>query len=175
MKKNILLLSTILIATAVTPIALQAKDVNVTKNKNNQSLKIGDKLNLNSATEFTQTNDGIYYKTIKSGSGKPACKGETLTVHYTGYLLVRKMDNKRNNEYFVGSKFDSSVDRNQPFKFNLGMRQVISGWDKMLATMKKGEIRIVVLPSKEAYGSRGTGSIPADSSLIFEIEFISAD
>jgi|GEM_PF-815403 len=175
MKKSILFLSAFSIISITTTINLQAKEINVTKNKNNQSLKIGDKLNLNSATEFTHTNDGIYYKTIKAGTGKPACKGEKLTVHYTGYLLVRKMDNKRSNEYSVGAKFDSSVDRNQPFKFNLGMRQVISGWDKMLATMKVGETRVIVLPSKEAYGNRATGNIPADSSLIFEIEFIAAN
>ena len=174
MKKRILLLSAIFLTFVTTTIELQAREVNLTKNKNNQSLKIGDKLNLSSSTEYTHTNDDIYYKTIKSGSGKPAYKGETLTVHYTGWSLVSKMNDKKQTEYFVGSKFDSSHDRNQPFAFQLGMRQVISGWDKMLATMKKGEVRIVVLPSKEAYGNRATGNIAANSSLIFEIEFISA-
>ena len=84
------------------------------------------------------------------------------------------MNDKKQTEYFVGPKFDSSYDRNQTFKFKLGMRQVISGWDKMLATMKPGEKRIVVLPAKEAYGTRATGNIAANSTLIFEIEFISA-
>jgi len=173
MKKNILLLLSLLSIITVNS-TIQARDVNVTKNKNNQSLKVGDKLNLNSATEFTKTNDDIYYKTIKSGSGKSPYKGENLTVHYTGWTLVSKMNDKKQIEFFVGPKFDSSYDRNQTFQFKLGMRQVISGWDKMLATMKVGEKRIVVLPSKEAYGSRATGNIAANSSLIFEIEFISA-
>ena len=175
MKKCILLLSTLLFVAVAVPTNLQAaKDPKLTKNDNNQPLKIGDKLNLNSSTEFTQTNDGIYYKTVKAGTGKAPFKGEKLTVHYTGHFLVKKMNDKKQTEYFVGEIFDSSVHRKQPFTFTLGMRQVISGWDKMLATMKKGEVRIVVLPSKEAYGSRATGTIPADSSLIFIIEFISA-
>lgn len=174
MKKCILFVSAFLLAvTALHVHEIGARDINLEKNKSNYPLKVGDKLNLESS-EFIKTNDGIYYKTIKSGSGKSPFKGEELTVHYSGYLLVRKMNDKKNNEYFVGNKFDSSVDRKQPFKFKLGMRQVISGWDKMLATMKKGEVRLVVLPSKEAYGSRATGTIPADSSLIFEIELISA-
>jgi len=176
MKKRILFLSALLLNVATTTMVLQAaKEFNLTKNKNNQSLKIGDKLNLNSSTEFTKTNDDIWYKTIKVGSGKPAYKGESLTVHYDGWSLVTKMNDKKQTEYFVGSKFDSSRDRNQAFTFKLGMRQVISGWDKMLATMKPGEVRIVVLPSKEAYGNRATGKIAANSTLIFEIEFISAE
>jgi len=173
MKKCILLFSLFLIISSTTFVIQASKDINLTKNKNNQSLKIDDKLNLNSS-EFTKTNDDIYFKTIKSGSGKAPYKGEILTVHYTGWTLISKMNDKKQIEYFVGPKFDSSRDRNQEFKFKLGMRQVISGWDKMLATMKPGEKRIVVLPSKEAYGNRATGNIAANSSLIFEIEFISA-
>lgn len=175
MKKSILALSSLFLITTLSPVIIQAiREPKLTKNDNNQPFKLGDKLNLNSATEFTQTNDGIYYKTIKSGTGKLPCKGEMLTVHYTGHFLVKKMNDKKQMEYFVGEIFDSSVQRQKPFSFRLGMRQVISGWDKMLATMKPGEKRIVVLPSKEAYGNRAQGHIPADASLIFIIEFISA-
>lgn len=173
MKKCILLLSAALLIQSVVPTNLQAKEPKLTKNSNNHSIKVGDKLNLNSSTEFTQTNDGIHYKTLKSGTGKSPLRGEKLTVHYTGHLLVKKMNDKKQIEFFVGEIFDSSVHRGKTFSFDLGMRQVISGWDKMLATMKPGEIRLVVLPSKEAYGSRGQGHIPADASLIFVIEFIS--
>lgn len=174
MKKCILLFSTLFIIAITQPVIICAKkEPKLTKNSNDQLLHIGDKINLNSSTEFTQTNDNIYYKTIKAGTGKLAFRGEQLTVHYTGHFLVKKMNDKKHMEYFVGEIFDSSVKRNKPFSFNLGMRQVISGWDKMLATMKPGEIRVVILPSKEAYGSRGQGHIPADASLIFVIEFIS--
>ncbi|WP_162801732.1 FKBP-type peptidyl-prolyl cis-trans isomerase [Candidatus Chromulinivorax destructor] len=175
MKKSILVLSTLFFLSALSPVLVQSgREAKLTKNDNKQPFTTGDKLNLNSATEFTQTNDGIYYKTIKSGTGKLPCKGEVLTVHYTGYFLVKKMNDKKQIEYSIGEVFDSSVQRQKPFSFRLGMRQVISGWDKMLATMKPGEKRIVVLPSKEAYGNRAQGHIPADASLIFIIEFISA-
>jgi FKBP-type peptidyl-prolyl cis-trans isomerase len=127
------------------------------------SMTPGDILNL---SEFTSMPSGIKYKIIKKGSGDKAVKGEIVTVHYTGWLLV---DGKK-----VGLKFDSSFDRHQPFSFKLGSNQVIPGWEISLADMKVGETRIVVLPSKQAYGSRATASIPADSTLIFEINVIKA-
>ncbi len=125
-------------------------------------LKTGEHLPL---AEFTKTNSGIMYKTTKAGTGKKPLAGEMLTVHYDGYLL----DGTK-----VGLKFDSSVDRDMPFKFKLGARQVITGWEISLADMKMGETRVVILPAKEAYGSRATSKIPANSSLIFEITLIQA-
>jgi len=162
-KKNIMLLSVILLGAS--SMALEAKDIakNCVKTKNAVSIHSGDVLNL---SDFTKSKSGIMYKTVKKGSGEKPCLGETVVVHYTGYLLV---DGKK-----VGAKFDSSRDRDMTFSFKLGSRQVIAGWEMSLADMKIGEERIVVLPSKHAYGSRATSKIPADSSLIFEISLIKA-
>lgn len=125
------------------------------------SIKPSDILTL---SEFTKTNNGIMYKIVKKGTGEKPLKGEALVVNYSGYLLV---DGKK-----VGLKFDSSLDRNTPFSFKLGAGQVIPGWDIMLAEMKVGETRIIILPSKFAYGNRTLAKIPADSSLIFEITLL---
>lgn len=126
-------------------------------------LKTGEKLHL---SEFTKRPDGIMYKIIKKGSGAKACPGEKVTVHYTGYFLEQGTK--------VGKKFDSSVDRDTPFSFKLGVGQVIKGWDIMVAEMEIGESVIVILPSNFAYGFRGTPGIPGDSTLIFEITVLKA-
>lgn len=127
-------------------------------------IKQGDFLDLNA---FTKLDSGISYLITQKGAGAKPFSGETVTVHYTGWLL------QGNNE--VGKKFDSSVDRGQHFEFPLGMGYVIKGWDLSVADMKIGEKRIVILPSILAYGSRGAGaSIPANATLIFEIELFGA-
>lgn len=169
MKKNIALLATMLLSShAIVMQAESPKEVNdatsrLVKSKEIAPIKTGDSLVL---SEFTKTNTGIMYKIVKKGSGEKPLLGETLVVHYSGYLLV---DGKK-----VGSQFDSSFKRNMPFSFKLGAHQVISGWEISLADMKMGETRIVILPSKHAYGNRATSQIPADSSLIFEITLIKA-
>ena len=171
MKRTILLSALLLTAYSM---ALQAKEASNTteeapvkiakkSTKESTALKPGDTLVL---SEFTKTNSGIMYKITKKGAGDKPCLGENVVVHYTGYLLV---DGKK-----VGFKFDSSLDRDMPFNFKLGARQVITGWEITLADMKIGEERIVILPSKHAYGNRATSKIPADSSLIFEITLIKA-
>lgn len=170
-KPKILALSAILLSTNL--MMLEAKEAKKTtdapakvtkvKLKESTALKSGDLLTL---SEFTKTNSGIMYKITKKGTGNKPCLGETVVVHYTGYLLV---DGKK-----VGIKFDSSVDRDMPFSFKLGARQVITGWEISLADMKIGEERIVILPAKHAYGNRATSKIPADSTLIFEISLIKA-
>lgn len=106
------------------------------------------------------TNSGIRYVVKKEGTGKTPPSGTKVTVHYTGMFMD-------------GRKFDSSVDRNQPFEFTVGARQVIPGWDETVLSMKKGEKREIILPPDMAYGSRGAGGvIPPDSWLIFEVELI---
>lgn len=127
------------------------------------SIKPGDILNI---SDFTKMPSGIMYKTIKKSNGLKTIKGENLVVHYSGFLLL---DGKK-----VGLKFDSSLDRNQPFTFKLGSNTVIQGWEISLADMKVGETRLVIIPSKLGYGSRAMSSIPADSTLIFEITLIKA-
>ena len=100
----------------------------------------------------------------KVGAGREAEKGLTVTVHYTGWLY-------ENGE--KTTKFDSSVDRREPFSFVLGVGQVIKGWDNGVSGMQIGGSRTIVIPSDMGYGSRGAGSvIPPNSDLIFEVELI---
>lgn len=98
---------------------------------------------------------------IKVGTGEEAKAGDVVSVHYTGTLTD-------------GKKFDSSVDRNQPFEFTLGAGQVIKGWDQGVAGMKVGGKRKLTIPSDLAYGDRAVGGvIPAGATLLFDVELIS--
>ncbi len=117
--------------------------------------------------DFSTSKHGIKYKIIKSSDEQKAQLGDIVTVHYSGYLLTGVNQ--------VGKKFDSSLDRGEPFQFNLGARQVIEGWELTLADMKIGEERIVILPPQLAYGNRAISIIPANSFLIFDIKLISAE
>jgi FKBP-type peptidyl-prolyl cis-trans isomerase len=93
------------------------------------------------------------------GTGDEAVVGKTVTVNYVGTLAD-------------GTKFDSSYDRNEPFDFALGQGQVIKGWDQGVAGMKVGGKRKLVIPPDLAYGAQGQGSIPANSTLTFEVELL---
>ena len=100
----------------------------------------------------------------KVGDGREAEKGLTVTVHYTGWLYE---DGKKT------TKFDSSVDRREPFSFVLGVGQVIKGWDNGVSGMQVGGSRTIIIPSSMGYGTRGAGNvIPPNSDLIFEVELI---
>ena len=112
------------------------------------------------------TNTGLQYHDIKPGSGTAAQTGDTVLVHYTGWL--QNADGSR------GSKFDSSRDRGQPFPFTLGQGQVIKGWEEGVRGMKVGGQRRLIIPSVLGYGARGAagGMIPPNSTLIFEVELL---
>ena len=101
------------------------------------------------------------------GTGREAEPGFNVSVHYTGWLYDEKASD------FKGKKFDSSVDRGQPFKFDLGAGQVIQGWDEGFAGMKIGGKRTLIIPSEMGYGARGAGgAIPPNATLIFDVELL---
>jgi FKBP-type peptidyl-prolyl cis-trans isomerase FkpA len=106
------------------------------------------------------TASGLQYEILQAGNGAEAQAGQQVTVHYTGWLTN-------------GSKFDSSLDRNQPFRFALGKRMVIGGWDEGVAGMKVGEKRKLTIPPQLGYGAAGAGGvIPPNATLIFEVELL---
>ena len=104
---------------------------------------------------------------VKPGDGAMATSGSDVTVHYTGWLYDEKAPDLR------GAKFDSSVDRDEPFTFLLGAGQVIRGWDEGVAGMKIGGKRKLLIPSDLGYGRSGAGAaIPPNASLVFEVELL---
>ena len=106
------------------------------------------------------TSTGLKYIVVKKGKGKKSQAGKIAEVHYTGWLLD-------------GKKFDSSRDRDTPFEFTLGARQVIAGWDEGVALMKIGDQYRFILPPELAYGERGAGDvIPPNSTLVFDVELL---
>ena len=107
------------------------------------------------------TASGLQYEDLKVGSGQLPKTGQTVTVHYTGTLVD-------------GKKFDSSRDRNEPFKFQIGLAQVIAGWDEGVGSMRKGGHRKLIIPAKLGYGDKGAGNglIPAGATLIFDVELL---
>lgn len=106
------------------------------------------------------TPSGLSYQDAKVGTGAAPVKGKSVKVHYTGWLVN-------------GTKFDSSVDRKEPFSFNIGAGQVIPGWDEGVMTMKVGGKRRLTIPANLGYGARGAGGvIPPNATLIFDVELL---
>lgn len=109
--------------------------------------------------EYTTTPSGLQYAVIKAGEGAIAESGDMVSVHYTGWLED-------------GTMFDSSLKRGDPFEFPLGQGQVIQGWDEGVAGMQVGEQRQLRIPGKLGYGATGQGDIPANATLIFDVELL---
>jgi FKBP-type peptidyl-prolyl cis-trans isomerase len=118
--------------------------------------------NLNDRDKERETmSGGLQSEDLKVGSGAEAKSGHTVAVHYTGWLTN-------------GTKFDSSLDRGQPFSFQLGAGRVIKGWDEGVAGMKVGGQRKLTIPPELGYGARGAGAvIPPGATLVFEVELLS--
>lgn len=109
------------------------------------------------------TESGLQYLDTVVGTGATPAKGQEVTVHYTGTLVD-------------GTKFDSSVDRGQPFSFTIGVGQVIQGWDEGVMTMKVGGKRKLMIPANLGYGARGAGSaIPPNAQLNFDVELLGVE
>lgn len=106
------------------------------------------------------TDSGLKYEDLLEGEGAAAEAGQTVSVHYTGWLTD-------------GSKFDSSVDRNEPFRFGLGRGMVIRGWDEGVQGMRVGGKRKLTIPPQLGYGAQGAGGvIPPNATLVFEVELL---
>jgi len=110
------------------------------------------------------TPSGLQITDTKVGTGASPRTGQTCVMHYTGWLYENGAK---------GKKFDSSVDRGEPFEFPIGARRVIAGWDEGVATMKVGGKRTLIIPPSLGYGARGAGGvIPPNATLIFDVELL---
>ena len=113
------------------------------------------------------TESGLIYEDLTQGEGEPAKAGQTVSVHYTGWLHDPEAADQR------GRKFDSSKDRGQPFAFGLGGGEVIGGWDEGVQGMQVGGTRVLTIPPELGYGARGAGGvIPPHATLVFEVELL---
>ncbi|HEY9738536.1 MAG TPA: FKBP-type peptidyl-prolyl cis-trans isomerase [Trichocoleus sp.] len=121
----------------------------------------GEDTPIMSEENLATTESGLQYVDIVEGTGAMPQPGQRVTVHYTGTL-----EN--------GTKFDSSRDRGRPFSFNIGVGQVIKGWDEGVGTMRVGGQRKLIIPPELGYGARGAGGvIPPNATLIFDVELLS--
>ena len=120
---------------------------------------------------FEQAEGGLGIDDVTVGSGAQAKAGDRVKVHYTGWLWQADAAEPEGGK--AGSRFDSSLDRNQPFTFRLGAGEVISGWDKGVAGMKVGGKRRLLIPASMGYGARGAGGvIPPNATLLFDVELL---
>ena len=111
-----------------------------------------------------KTGSGLQFEDTKPGAGASPKTGQTCVMHYTGWLYENGAK---------GKKFDSSVDRGQPFEFPIGQGRVIAGWDEGVSTMKVGGKRTLIIPPQLGYGARGAGGvIPPNATLMFDVELL---
>ncbi|HEV3163017.1 MAG TPA: FKBP-type peptidyl-prolyl cis-trans isomerase [Isosphaeraceae bacterium] len=117
--------------------------------------------------KMKKSDSGLRHQDLKEGTGAKPQTGQRCKMHYTGWLWE---DGKK------GSKFDSSLDRGQPFSFTLGQGMVIKGWDEGVATMKVGGKRLLLIPPDLGYGQQGAGGvIPPNATLLFEVDLLGVE
>jgi FKBP-type peptidyl-prolyl cis-trans isomerase len=152
---------TVKIISTTTDAALKAEELKAEKENAMKENEVIAKYIADKQITPSKSSSGLMYIITEPGSGEQAQAGKTVKVHYTGRLLD-------------GTKFDSSLDRNDPIEFKLGQGMVIKGWDEGLALLKVGGKALLIIPSNLAYGSRGAGGvIPPFSPLTFEVELVS--
>jgi peptidylprolyl isomerase len=128
------------------------------------SMVSDDSASAQSAAKPVTTATGLQMIDTKVGTGATPRTGQICVMHYTGWLYENGVK---------GKKFDSSVDRGEPFEFPIGQQRVIAGWDEGVATMKVGGKRTLIIPAKLGYGARGAGgAIPPNATLIFDVELL---
>ena len=154
MKRILILAVAVSLALSAEPPATQPKP----------AAKTAKKATKKGTPAMITTASGLKYVDLTPGSGESPQKGQKCTMHYTGWLWVNEAK---------GTKFDSSVDRKEPFAFTIGVGQVIKGWDEGVSTMKKGGKRTLYIPAELGYGTRGAGGvIPPNATLVFDVELI---
>ncbi len=125
----------------------------------------GAAMSTNMQAESFEISPGLSARILRAGDGQAAAAGDSVVVHYTGWLFDESAADKR------GDKFDSSVDRGERFQFPLGAGRVIKGWDQGVAGMAIGELRELTIAPEMGYGARGAGNvIPPGATLVFEVE-----
>lgn len=129
------------------------------KVKADEDAALASYIKTNNISAVLDTATGVYYQVVQEGTGARPKKGNKVVVHYTGHLVN-------------GEIFDSSRDGGQPFDFIIGQGQVIEGWDEGIPLMRKGEKGVLYIPSYRGYGEQRAGSIPPNSTLIFEVELL---
>jgi peptidylprolyl isomerase len=128
------------------------------------SMTSDDSASAQSAAKPVTTSSGLQIIDTKAGTGASPRSGQTVVVHYTGWLYVNGAK---------GAKFDSSVDRGEAFEFPIGQGRVIKGWDEGVASMKIGGKRTLIIPPALGYGQRGAGgAIPPNATLMFDVELL---
>jgi FKBP-type peptidyl-prolyl cis-trans isomerase len=152
---------TVKVISTTTDAALKAEELKAEKENAMKENEIIAKYIADKQITPSKSSSGLMYIISEPGAGEQAQAGKTVKVHYTGRLLD-------------GTKFDSSLDRNEPIEFKLGQGMVIKGWDEGIALLKVGGKALLIIPSDLAYGSRGAGGvIPPFSPLTFEVELVS--
>jgi len=152
---------TVKVISTTTDAALKAEELKAEKENAMKENEIIAKYIADKQITPSKSSSGLMYIISEPGAGEQAQAGKTVKVHYTGRLLD-------------GTKFDSSLDRNDPIEFKLGQGMVIKGWDEGIALLKVGGKALLIIPSDLAYGSRGAGGvIPPFSPLTFEVELVS--